>query len=404
MSDVAIRVAGLSKRYRIGRALHGSLREQLVALVRLGAGAREEDFWALRDLTFEVPRGATLGIVGRNGAGKSTLLKLLSRITHPTEGRIEIQGRIASLLEVGTGFHPELTGLENILLNGTILGMTRQEVRRRLDEIVEFSGVSRFLETPVKHYSSGMYVRLAFSVAAHLEPEILVVDEVLAVGDAEFQAKCLGKMDEVARQGRTVLLVSHNMGALRRLCTTGIVLDQGSLVAQDTMEACVEAYAGIKRRYLDVALADRTDRTGSGEVVFTGVEVLGNGVQRPALSAGEEMEVVFHLRKNTPEPNPHGLVWFQVMRDDEVLFTGNSEMYGHLRLEKPSHTVSCTIPRLPLFAGRYELRVFVMVDGRRSDYVEHAAEFQVDDARFFHSGKTPAEKAGVLVDQTWRVG
>jgi lipopolysaccharide transport system ATP-binding protein len=403
VSEIAIRVNGLSKRYTIGRMLHGSLREQFAELLRSGARARGEDFWALRDLSFEVPRGAALGIVGRNGAGKSTLLKLLSRITHPTRGRIEIHGRIASLLEVGTGFHAELTGRENILLNGTILGMTRQEVLRRLDAIVDFSGVSQFLDTPVKHYSSGMYVRLAFSVAAHLEPEILIVDEVLAVGDAEFQAKCLGKMDAVTQEGRTVLLVSHNMGALRRLCLSGIVLDQGQLVSQGSMESCIEAYAGIKSKYLDIAIVDRTDRTGTGEVVFVGIDLLSNGSARGIWSAGEELELVFHLRKKTPGVNRHASVWFQVMKDQEFFFTGNSVLYGHLELSRPRHRASCTVPRLPLFAGRYELRVMLMVDGRCSDYLDHAVEFQVEDAHFFPTGNTPKEKVGVLVDQAWRI-
>ena len=191
------------------------------------AGDTTEEFWALKDVSFEVKRGEVLGIIGRNGAGKSTLLKVLSRITEPTEGRVTIEGRVASLLEVGTGFHPELTGRENVYLNGAILGMTRAEIKRKFDEIVDFSGVERFLDTPVKRYSSGMYVRLAFAVAAHLEPEILIIDEVLAVGDAEFQKKCLGKMQDVAGHGRTVLFVSHNMGAIERLCDNVVVLSQG---------------------------------------------------------------------------------------------------------------------------------------------------------------------------------
>lgn len=403
MAEIAIRVDGVSKRYTIGRTLHGSLREQFAELLRFGARPRGEDFWALRDLSFEVPRGAALGIVGRNGAGKSTLLKLLSRITRPTQGRIEIHGRIASLLEVGTGFHPELTGRENILLNGTILGMTRQEIRRRLDAIVEFSGISQFLDTPVKHYSSGMYVRLAFSVAAHLEPEILVVDEVLAVGDAEFQAKCLGKLDAVTHEGHTVLLVSHNMGALRRLCTSGIVLDQGQLVAQGTIESCIEAYSGTKSRYLDIAIADRKDRTGTGEVVFTRVDVLSRGEERSLFRAGEELEFVFHLARQTTGVFRRALVWFQVMKDEEVLFTAHNELQERFSLRAPVHRVSCTIPCLPLFAGKYQVRIFLMVDGRRADYLEHALEFQVDDADFFQSGKTPMEKMGVLVSQTWAI-
>ena len=233
INDLVIRAEGLGKKYLIG---HAAERERYVALrdvlvrgtrnlwrdgrwrrPRLVGGDTVEEFWALKDVSFEVRRGEVLGIIGRNGAGKSTLLKILSRITEPSEGRVAIKGRVASLLEVGTGFHPELTGRENIYLNGAILGMTRAEIRRKFDEIVAFAEVEKFLDTPVKRYSSGMYVRLAFAVAAHLEPEILIVDEVLAVGDAEFQKKCLGKMSEVAGGGRTVLFVSHNMSAIRSL-------------------------------------------------------------------------------------------------------------------------------------------------------------------------------------------
>ena len=244
MSENAIVVENLSKRYLIGHrfssggqykytALRDVIGREISNFARKAAdvvrgrqvvqGDEVEEFWALKDVSFEVKQGEVLGIIGRNGAGKSTLLKILSRITEPTEGRVLLRGRVASLLEVGTGFHPELTGRENIFLNGAILGMTQREIRRKFDEIVAFAEVEKFLDTPVKHYSSGMYVRLAFAVAAHLEPEILIVDEVLAVGDAEFQKKCLGKMDEVSRnEGRTVLFVSHNMEAVLRLCTQGI--------------------------------------------------------------------------------------------------------------------------------------------------------------------------------------
>jgi lipopolysaccharide transport system ATP-binding protein len=212
-----------------------------------GEGAREE-FWALKDVSFEVRKGEAVGIIGRNGAGKSTLLKILSRITYPSTGRFEINGRVSSLLEVGTGFHPELTGRENIYLNGTILGMRRAEIRKKFDAIVDFSGVEKFLDTPVKHYSSGMKVRLAFSVAAHLEPEILIIDEVLAVGDAEFQKKCLGKMDEVSKgQGRTVLFVSHNMRAVESLCSTGMLLNHGSIELAGPIKEVIKAYIGKRK-------------------------------------------------------------------------------------------------------------------------------------------------------------
>lgn len=239
--NVAIRVSGVSKRYEIGKAKDGSLRGTLSSLFKSGANQKDE-FWALKDVSFEVKKGEVIGIIGKNGAGKSTLLKILSQITKPTEGRIEINGRVASLLEVGTGFHPELTGRENVYLNGTILGMTRKEVESKFDEIVAFSGVEKFIDTPVKHYSSGMYVRLAFAVAAHLEPEILIIDEVLAVGDAEFQKKCLGKMKDVAGEGRTVLFVSHNMGAVKNLCHRAILLKNGQLNFMGGVEDVIKNY------------------------------------------------------------------------------------------------------------------------------------------------------------------
>ena len=242
MSAVAIRVEGLSKKYEIAPSVlknYRTLQEELLRMPQrllsaaLGRGARPEEFWALQDVSFEVQEGEALGIVGRNGAGKSTLLKILSRITDPTQGRAEIYGRVGSLLEVGTGFHAELTGRENIYLNGAVLGMRRHEIQRRFDEIVAFAEVEQFLETPVKRYSSGMYMRLAFAVAAHLEPEILLVDEVLAVGDIAFQRKCLGKMQEVAKSGRTVLFVSHNINAVEELCQSALLLEHGRVVRMD---------------------------------------------------------------------------------------------------------------------------------------------------------------------------
>jgi len=253
MSDVAIRVEGMGKRYRIGSGPaepYGSLRDSLMRSVKAplrrlrggGGGNAQRDVWALKDVSFEVKHGEAVGIIGRNGAGKSTLLKLLSRITEPTAGKAEVYGRVGSLLEVGTGFHPELTGRENIYLNGAVMGMSRADIRRRFDEIVDFSGVETYLDTPVKRYSSGMYMRLAFAVAAHLEPEVLVVDEVLAVGDAEFQKKCLGKMSEVARGGRTVLFVSHNVTAIESLCEMVTWLDKGSLIQHGKAKDVVELY------------------------------------------------------------------------------------------------------------------------------------------------------------------
>lgn len=252
MSDVAMRVEGLGKQYKIGRLQkrNDTLRDAIVGTLKRSNVERDSEqfIWALRDVSFEVKRGEVVGIIGRNGAGKSTLLKILSRITEPTEGAVDLYGRVASLLEVGTGFHPELTGRENVFLNGAILGMRRADIIRKFDEIVAFAEVEKFIDTPVKRFSSGMYVRLAFAVAAHMEPEILVVDEVLAVGDVKFQEKCMGKMSEVATEGRTILFVSHNLGAIQRLCPTSLLLDYGRLKGIAPSAQSVQDYLGLLRQ------------------------------------------------------------------------------------------------------------------------------------------------------------
>jgi lipopolysaccharide transport system ATP-binding protein len=276
--DVVIRAEGLGKKYVIGhqaeRERYVALRDVLARTAQSGwrkmldmwrgrpvvSGDTTEEFWALKDVGFEVKRGEVVGIIGRNGAGKTTLLKILSRITEPTEGQVTIEGRVASLLEVGTGFHPELTGRENIYLNGAILGMTRAEIRLRFDEIVAFAEVEQFLDTPVKRYSSGMYVRLAFAVAAHLEPEILIVDEVLAVGDIEFQKKCLGKMSEVASGGRTVLFVSHNLGSVATLCQTGLLIDSGHIVVSGSIQSVIGSYIKSKKTASSVVFPPQLDK------------------------------------------------------------------------------------------------------------------------------------------------
>ncbi|MDX2031114.1 MAG: ABC transporter ATP-binding protein [Blastocatellia bacterium] len=255
-----IKIENLSKRYTLGarRAAYGTFRESLIEMLRAPirrfqqkAQPEDRSVWALRGVSFEVMPGEVLGVIGRNGAGKSTLLKILSRITEPTEGQVDIYGRVGSLLEVGTGFHAELSGRENIYLNGAIMGMSRREIQTKFDEIVAFSEVERFLDTPVKHYSSGMYMRLAFSVAAHLEPEILMVDEILAVGDAAFQEKCIGKMRNVAREGRTVLFVSHNMQAIKNLCTRGCIIDKGQLMMIGEVNRAIDAYRELSARSSD---------------------------------------------------------------------------------------------------------------------------------------------------------
>src|SRR6516164_7606219 len=291
MSDAIITVENLSKKYLVGhqsgnqsRSNYTAFRDVIGRQIRNVArktvdvvrgrqvvqGDEVEEFWALKDVSFEVKQGEVLGIIGRNGAGKSTLLKILSRITEPTRGRVTLRGRVASLLEVGTGFHPELTGRENIYLNGAILGMSRGEIRGKFDEIVAFAEVEKFLDTPVKRYSSGMYVRLAFAVAAHLEPDIMIVDEVLAVGDAQFQSKCLGKMQDVSHDGRTVLIVSHNMTMVRSLCSRAMVLFAGSIAYDGTVDEGIQRY--LSKRTETAAnhrLGERTDRHGSGQLKFT---------------------------------------------------------------------------------------------------------------------------------------
>ena len=284
MSIISIRCEGLGKRYVIGgqRTGNGSLRDTLAEMARgsfrrlrqphiRGKGT---DFWALRDLSFEVREGEALGLVGRNGAGKSTLLKILSRITTPSEGRADVNGRIGSLLEIGTGFHPELTGRENIYLNGAILGIKKSDISRRFDDIVDFAGVQQFLDSPVKRYSSGMYVRLAFAVAAHLEPDILIIDEVLAVGDVEFQKRCLGRMGDVASEGRTVLFVSHNMSSIKALCDRALMLDGGRLVCQGEVNDVVDTYVRTALPPSDGLIEDGARRLGTGDARIRRVELL----------------------------------------------------------------------------------------------------------------------------------
>ena len=297
MSDLqqSISVKGIGKKYSIGKSRRGTLRETLSGLF-VNKGSTEE-FWALQNIDFEVGAGEAVGIIGRNGAGKSTLLKILSRITVPTTGRFEIHGRVSSLLEVGTGFHPELTGRENIFLNGTLLGMTRNEIRSKFDEIVAFSGVEKFLDTPVKHYSSGMYVRLAFSVAAHLEPEILIIDEVLAVGDAEFQRRCLGKMQDVTSQGRTVLFVSHNMTAVSRLCDKALVIDSGALKYEGPVEDAVQFYLSESISTNSGAVEWKDNAPGNENIRLKKIEVEPTNGDIINIDSGVEIVFEFHNEK-----------------------------------------------------------------------------------------------------------
>ncbi|HZO87544.1 MAG TPA: ABC transporter ATP-binding protein [Chthonomonadaceae bacterium] len=381
LSDVAVSVRGLSKAYTLtaNSQRPTTLGEAIMQRLRnpFARGPRET-FWAIRDLSFDIRRGEAVGIIGRNGAGKSTLLKLLSRITEPTAGEIRLYGRIGSLLEVGTGFHPELTGRENIYLNGAILGMRREEIARQFDAIVDFAGVETFLETPVKRYSSGMYVRLAFAVAAHLNPEILVVDEVLAVGDAEFQKKCLGKMQEVAGSGRTVLFVSHNMAVVQQLCQRGICLQRGAVCVDGTAAEAVGAYLHSLELAALTNLTERTDRRGRGQVRLCGVEVMpGEEAPSAALISGGPARFVFHFNQVLPGMtctftlyDHHG----QPLMDFDSKVLCPEDRYDSTL----GATFLCDIPELLLLPGRYRVNVAVEVASELQDHVEGALTFDVE--------------------------
>ncbi|MFQ5578414.1 MAG: ABC transporter ATP-binding protein, partial [Anaerolineae bacterium] len=393
MSDVAIRIENLSKQYRIGRLQqrHDSLQEMIMAGVRAPlnrfrqnaratAAPDEETIWALRDVSFSVKPGEVVGIIGRNGAGKSTLLKILSQITEPTFGQAVIHGRVNSLLEVGTGFHPELTGRENIYFNGAILGMKKAEIDRKFDEIVDFSGVEKFIDTPVKRYSSGMKVRLAFSVAAHLEPEILLVDEVLAVGDAAFQRKCLGKMEDVAQGGRTVLFVSHNMGAVQTLCRRGIFLHNSSVHIDSSAAEAVRTYLKMLEQAAPRNLAERTDRRGKGQVRLAMVEIFdANGLPSTNLITGGQAQFRFHLNKMQLDVSNIN-VDFTIYDDSgQSIVYFSSAVSGSEDLYDPTigSKAVCEIDELLLVPGRYRINVALYGNGEMQDHVEGVTFFDV---------------------------
>lgn len=344
----SIEVQSLSKRYMLGeRERSAQLREHLVKLLKFGVQRKQLDaVWALRDLTFSVPEGQVVGIIGRNGAGKSTLLKILSRITHPTSGSIRVRGRVASLLEVGTGFHEELTGRENVFLNGSILGMKRREIERRFDAIVEFSGVEQFIDTPIKRFSSGMRLRLGFAVAAHLDPDVLVVDEVLAVGDAGFQKKCIAAMADLQTGGRTVMFVSHNMAAVENLCSRGIWIDKGQLrmdgPSKEVIKAYLSTYAGEESRGTELTVEGRT---GSGEMRYTNIELLApDGSPSPIIQSGDDLTLRLHFRAEQKILQPH----FQVR-----LYTS----MGTLITETSTWLHGVTIPAVEPGTGYVDLEL-----------------------------------------------
>lgn len=441
MSDTAICVEKLSKLYQIGaRDQHDNLRDQLADLfsaplrwlrngrrstadslhgsagrsLRSAAGlppsvVRQEStdsvIWALKDVSFEVKRGEVVGVIGRNGAGKTTLLKILSRITKPTEGRARINGRVSSLLEVGTGFHAELTGRENIYLNGAILGMKKREIDRKFDDIVAFAEVEKFIDTPVKYYSSGMYVRLAFAVAAHLEPEILLVDEVLAVGDLGFQRKCLGKMGEVGGQGRTVLFVSHNMAALTNLCQRAFLLDSGSIVREGLAREVVQNYLSSFGEGKWISLERRKDRYGDGRLRITHVSLAdGEGRAVDSLRSGEPGQIVLHYRSILQENfrNVH-INLYLLTAWGERLCDFQTDLVGDNFAEiGPTGKFVCLIPRVPLQSGSYPFTFRVYSSERiMLDEVQNAGRITVEQGDFYRSGRV-SEQGIFFADHCWK--
>jgi lipopolysaccharide transport system ATP-binding protein len=408
-----IELRNVSKEYALGggKRLNDSLREVLVRSVRRtfgalgendGASTKQDRFWALRDIDFDVNPGDVIGIIGRNGAGKSTLLKIMSRITDPSEGYIKIRGRLASLLEVGTGFHPELTGRENIFLNGAILGMRKAEIQSKFDEIVEFSEIERFLDTPVKRYSSGMYVRLAFAVAAHLNPEILVVDEVLAVGDMAFQKKCLGKMSEVSQGGRTILFVSHSMAAVANLCRRGVVLTKGKLSFSGSAKDAIDFYLHSIRgegSYGHVIDLRGSRRLTGCPVVLEKLEFYTNGntPMRGTLPMGDSLTIRVHFAFPTPTEKFDLGLGFDNMFGQRI-FTAHTCFEpdrSHGERHGPQVFV-CEIPSLTLVPGEYTLRVWLDVSNDSLDLVDDAARLQVTESDYYGTGRVPWNGTFVL--------
>ncbi len=414
MNTPIIQTEGISKRYRLGLpASRGLLRDSLARTLRSPLSVlrrgNEETFWALKDVSLEVQVGEVLGLIGRNGSGKTTLLKVLSRITQPTSGWAVIRGRVGSLLEVGTGFHPELTGRENTYLSGAILGMGKQEIARKFDEIVSFAELDKFIDTPVKHYSSGMYVRLAFAVAAHLEPEILLVDEVLAVGDARFQKKCLGKMSDVARGGRTIVFISHNMSAILHLCSRAILLENGQVRASAQVNEVVGEYLRLMESADGSDLSQTTDRHGRGIVRFERAwfEDESGGVVDHAIS-GKRLAIVTQYRSRFTDDlqNSRVSVGFEDMLGQPLFVCSTEVVAGHLRKLPPQGVVRCIIPELPLSQGQYRLTLFMEVDHEIEDWLAGIVPLNVIDGDFFGSGRQYPDGwqgKGVLVRHTWQV-
>lgn len=416
-SDIAIRVENLSKRYRIGlkeevhdtfagmladyirRPVHNLRRLRRLTSFSENGRDPEDIIWALKDVSFEVKRGEVVGIIGRNGAGKSTLLKILSRITHPTSGRFDLCGRVSSLLEVGTGFHPELTGRENIYLNGTILGMRKAEIDRKFDEIVDFSGVERFIDTPVKRYSTGMRVRLAFSVAAYLEPEILLIDEVLAVGDVEFQKKCLGKMEDVAKGGRTVLFVSHSMAAIQSLCPISILLGDGQVIyygdTGETVHAYLQNNIKVVNTFLD--LGPYRHAAARSPILESLRTRNVDGYQCSMFEIGHPIYLDFTLYSDTTIPNPHLAVAVNSIFGVRIFTVSTRFTNTPLKSFSGRKHVRVVLKDVNLAPGEYRLKVTFGDSMTDIDILDGVPAFEIMASDYWGTGKLPKMKQGVII-------
>lgn len=415
-SRTSVVVDRLSKEYEIGSpgGRYRTLRETVSKPFSQRRKRRKaERIWALQDVSFAVPEGRVLGVIGANGAGKSTLLKIVSRITEPTSGSIELRGRVGALLEVGTGFHPELTGRENVYLNGAILGMKRVEIAARFDAIVAFSEVQKFLDTPVKFYSSGMHMRLAFSVAAYLEPEILLIDEVLAVGDAAFQKKCLGKMGEVAKEGRTVLFVSHNLAAVENLCDEVLVLKSGRVDVLGAPREAINRYLGSTTEAAGASLLARQDRRGNGAARFESIDVRPFG-SAPRIATGHDLEIEVILAAKDPEVPPRvNLDVALHVRDARGSLITTFANFFTGQAQEPVFidgrwALSCRVPKLPLLEGTYRIGVWCGQLSELVDLVEDAVEFIVEPGNYFSSSDARQPEAGhhgyLVLPQAWDSG
>jgi lipopolysaccharide transport system ATP-binding protein len=401
-----IELKNISKCYKLGSIGSGSLRQDMSRFFNKKSRHEPDtnEFWALRDISFEVQKGEVLGIIGHNGAGKSTLLKILSRITDPNTGEAKLRGRVASLLEVGTGFHPELTGRENIYLNGATLGMRKSEIDSKLDEIVDFSGCEKFIDTPVKRYSSGMTVRLGFAVAAHLEPEILIIDEVLAVGDIAFQEKCLGKMKDVAGHGKTVLFVSHQMVAVENLCSRSILLEKGRIHSIGNTSDIIDNYRKLvlPSSNNEVKLIKRTDRSGSGNIKVSEITTFDKHKQASnSIEIGEELLIKIKFKIENKTLN-YGSLRFDLGIDSDshqrIAFIGNQIVDFKIDSSKlENEGLNIHIQSIPLLPGKYKFTVFLANDEEILDWIVAAHKISINESDFYKTGRLPQKAQGDLV-------